>query len=111
MGARISYCHLSFSLYLLHTVRMMFLPRLPLLMFIAFLGYRCNTIVKADDTMKSCLSVEGDCNQNPDFNDEDCQFLLESCHWMKPNGGILRWCTYGGKKRCSVDCGANSIEC
>merc|ERR1712243_79553 len=55
LSARISSCHLSLSVS--PTVRMVFLPRLPLLLFIAFLGYCSSTIVKADGTMKSCKSV------------------------------------------------------
>merc|ERR1712002_1196575 len=69
----LSFLSLSF------TLRMMFLPRPPLFMFIAFLGYYCNTIIKADDTMKSCLSVEEDCNQNPREDKIECQEEGKKC--------------------------------
>merc|ERR1712215_130322 len=95
MGARISYCHLSFSLYLLHTVRMMFLPRLPLLMFIAFLGYCCNTIVKADEPRwPFCKSV-----QDGTVGDRGCDGY--------PKGDI-RGCLQNGKF-CKIDCGSPDI--
>merc|ERR1712002_932225 len=62
------------------TVRRMFLPRLPLLMFIAFLGYCCNTQVKADGTMRSCKSVEDECHMDPIKANTGCQEDGKECY-------------------------------
>merc|ERR1712002_157557 len=90
VSAWISSCHISLSVS--PTVRMVFLPRLPLLMFFAFLGYCCNTQVKADDTQKSC-----------EDRWEECYVLTEE----ELNDSLRRWdleCLHEGKK-CRVQCG------
>merc|ERR1712002_1187168 len=54
---------LSLSVSLSPTVTMLFLPRLPLLLFITFLGFCCITQVKADYLNLPCESLEHNCKQ------------------------------------------------
>merc|ERR1712240_860757 len=75
VSARISSCHLSslsLSVSLSPTVTMLFLPRLPLLLFIAFLGFCCLTQVKADE-LPSCKSLLAKCGDTLPGPSEECK--------------------------------------
>merc|ERR1711874_956734 len=86
VSVRISSCHLSslsLSLSLNPTVTMLFLPRLTLLLFIAFLGFCCLTQVKADDR-PSCKSVEAQCKHVKDGITQECKHdgnTMEAKYW------------------------------
>merc|ERR1712180_471252 len=64
---------LSLSLSLNPTVTMLFLPRLTLLLFIAFLGFCCPTHVKADN-LPDCKSELAKCGTNEKWTIVDCKY-------------------------------------
>merc|ERR1712215_408356 len=88
----------AFTLCLSPTVRMMFLPRLTLFMFIAFLSYCCNTQVKADGTMRSCKSVEDECHMDQIEFKKECEDGGKKCHvecFAPPEEGSSKKCDDG----------------
>merc|ERR1712243_190719 len=78
---------LSLSLSLSPTVRMLFLPRLSLLLFVAFIVFCCLTPVKPKD-LPTCESVVAECKKEP-------KNKLFTCNDGRPGIKCIMGCDMG----------------
>merc|ERR1711962_439961 len=111
VSVRISSCHLSsLSLSLNPTVTMLFLPRLTLLLFIAFLGFCCLTQVKAGN-LPTCKSLEAQCKKENKNELIDCDDGIGiKCIMSCIDNEIARACFDSDGNVVSVCIGANTTD-